>query len=204
MADYESDPASSPWHDRQPIGERLSAQPLLDDPLTAFEGDLRLAALAPMLVPEKPRSGELDPAECGHCHPQPQWGGWLWRDELWHVGTPRSFGIPFWAGLAPNEHVRLHEMGPDLLASMGPVVQRLAAAIQGLDSVARTHFSRWGDGSAHFHMAFLGRPLGMMQARGCMLAVWDDVLPPVQAELADEYRRQVAASMAAGGGEALA
>lgn len=204
MADYESDPASSPWHDRQPIGERLSAQPLLDDPLTAFEGDLRLAALAPMLVPEKPRSGELDPAECGHCHPQPQWGGWLWRDELWHVGTPRSFGIPFWAGLAPNEHVRLHEMGPDLLASMGPVVQRLAAAIQGLDSVARTHFSRWGDGSAHFHMAFLGRPLGMMQARGYMLAVWDDVLPPVQAELADEYRRQVAASMAAGGGEALA
>lgn len=204
MTDYETDPASSPWHDRQPIGERLSAQPLLDDPLTAFEGDLRLAALAPMLVPEKPRSGELDPAECGHCHPQPQWGGWLWRDELWHVGTPRSFGIPFWAGLAPNEHVRLHEMGPDLLASMGPVVQRLAAAIQGLDSVARTHFSRWGDGSAHFHMAFLGRPLGMMQARGYMLAVWDDVLPPVQAELADEYRRQVAASMAAGGGEALA
>ena len=124
-----------------------------------------------------------EPAECGHCHPQPQWGGWIWRDDRWHVGTPATFGIPFWAGLAPNEHVRLHEMGPDLLSSMGAVIQRLAAAIQGLDSVARAHFSRWGDGSAHFHMAFMGRPLGMMQARGYMLPVWDDVLPPCEPEL---------------------
>lgn len=200
-SDYETRPASSPWHDRAPIGERLSAQPLLDDPLTAFEGDLRLAPVAPMLVPEKPRHGELDPSECGHCTPG-DWG-WIWRDELWHVGSPPAFGIPFWAGLAPNEHVRLHEMGPELLASMGPVVQRLARAIQELEPVARTHFSRWGDGSAHFHMAFMGRPLGMMQARGYMLPVWDDVLPPGDPELIKASQRQVAEAMAATSGEAL-
>lgn len=201
MTEYRTRPASSRWHDRIPIGERMSAQPLVDDPLTAFEGDLRLAPLAPMLVPEEPRRGELDPAECGHCTP----GGWewIWKDEHWHVTAAPSAGIPFWAGLAPNEHVLLHEMSPELAATMGPVIQRLAVVIQGLEGVARTHFSRWGDGGAHFHIQFMARPLGMMQARGYMLPVWDDVLPPTDPELLAENRRQVAAAMAADGGDAL-
>ena len=67
--EYLTEPASSPWHDRVPIGESLSAQPLLDDPMGSFEGDLRMAPLEPMLVPEKPRHGELDASECGHCTP---------------------------------------------------------------------------------------------------------------------------------------
>jgi diadenosine tetraphosphate (Ap4A) HIT family hydrolase len=201
MTEYRTHQASSRWHDAVPIGERMSAAPLLDDPMTAFEGDLRLAPIEPMLVPEKPRHGELDPTECGHCKPG-DWP-WLWRDEHWHVSGAPSAGIPFWGGLAPNEHVLLHEMSPELLATMGPVIQRLAKAIQDLDGVARAHFSRWGDGGAHFHVQFMSRPLGMMQARGYMLAVWDDVLPRTDPELLAENHRQVAAAMAAGGGEAL-
>ena len=69
--------------------------------------------------------------------------------------------------------------------------------------MARTHFSRWGDGSAHFHMHFMARPLGMMQGRGAMLAFWDDVLPRVDADLLAAHRRQVAAAMAEGGGTSL-
>jgi hypothetical protein len=201
MADeYLTHPASSRWHDGLPIGERLSARPLLDQPLIGFE-DARMKPLEPMLVPERPRGGELDPSECFHCDRGRD--HWIWADDLWHVGSSGPSGIPFIAGLAPNEHVRLHEMTGDLLASLGPVVQRLAVAIQGLDGVARTHFSRWGDGSAHFHMTFLARPLGMMQGRGYMLAVWDDVLPPADPELLADNRRQVARALAAGGGEAL-
>lgn len=203
MSEDHTAPASSPWHDHAPIGQRLSARPLLDDPMVAFEGDLRMAPLEPMLVPESPRGGELDPAECWHCPDEPRGRGWIWRDKHWHVASPPSFGIPFWAGLAPNAHVRLHEMSPDLLASMGGVIQRLAVAIQGLDGVARTHFSRWGDGSAHFHLAFMARPLGMMQARGYMLPVWDDLLPPVDPALVSRHQRQVAEAMAGGGGESL-
>ena len=82
-------------------------------------------------------------------------------------------------------------------------MQRLAGAIQGLDGVARTHFSRWGDGSAHFHMHFMARPLGMMQGRGAMLAFWDDVLPRVDADLFVENRRKVAAALLEGGGTSL-
>lgn len=201
MSDYRTTPASSRWHDAVPIGERVSAQPLVDDPMTAFEGDLRLAPLEPMLVPEEPRHGELDPTECGHC----TGGGWMWiwRDEHWHVSAPPSAGIPFWAGLAPNDHVRLHEMSPELAATMGPAIQKLATAIQGLEGVGRAHFSRWGDGSAHFHMHFMARPLGMMQARGYMLPVWDDVLPPVDPDLLADNRRKVAEALAVGGGDSL-
>ena len=72
-----------------------------------------------------------------------------------------------------------------------------------IDGVARTHFSRWGDGSAHFHLHFLARPAGMMQGRGPMLAFWDDVLPPVDDAMLAANARTVAAAMAEGGGEAL-
>ena len=94
-------------------------------------------------------------------------------------------------------------MDGELLASFGEVTQRLAGAVQSLDGVARTHFSRWGDGSAHFHMHFLARPLGMMQGRGAMLAFWDDVPPPVDADLLAAHARQVAETLAARGGRSL-
>jgi len=199
--DYLTRPAASPWHHRMPIGDRVSAKPLVDHPMVGFEGDMLMAPLEPMLVPERPRSGELDPGECFHCARGAD--SWIWKDDLWHVGAPDSFAIPFWAGLAPNQHVRLHEMSPDLLTSLGGIVQRLAGAIQGLEEVARTHFSRWGDGSAHFHMAFMARPLGMMQARGYMLPIWDDLLPPADPQLVAANRMRVARVMAEGGGAAL-
>jgi diadenosine tetraphosphate (Ap4A) HIT family hydrolase len=197
----EQQPARSAYHDRLPIGERLSARPLVDSPFVHFGDNLEMAPLEPMLVPEAPRGGELDPSECFHCTEGLETA--IWRDEHWHVGNPPVFGLPFIAGLAPNTHVRLHEMDADLLASFGGVVQRLALAVQELDGVARTHFSRWGDGSAHFHMHFLARPLGMMQGRGPMLAFWDDVLPPLEEDMVRSNAQAVARAMAAGGGESL-
>lgn len=194
-------PVRSAWHDAAPIGDRLSARPLVEDPMTAFEGDLRLAPLAPMLEPEEPRHGELDPASCFHCSNDA--GHWIWADEHWHVGALQDTALPFWAGLAPNAHTTLTDMPTDLAATMGPVIQRLATAIASLPGVARTHFSRWGDGSAHFHLHFLARPTGMMQGRGYMLAVWDDVLPKADPDLIAANNRQVAEALAAGGGELM-
>jgi hypothetical protein len=197
---YETEPARSTYHDALPIGERLPAHSLLESPFFGFEGDVRMKPLEPMRVPERPRSGVEDPAACFHC----TWRDTsFWADEHWHVGAADETGLPFVAGLAPNGHLRLDELGPDLLASFGGIVQRLAGAIQGLDGVARTHFSRWGDGSAHFHMHFLARPLGMMQGRGPMLAFWDDVLPRLDADLFVENRRRVAAALVEGGGTSL-
>ena len=49
----------------------------------------------------------------------------------------------------------------------------------------------------------LARPLGMMQGRGAMLAFWDDVLPAMPPDLAQEHLRIVAESLASGGGAAF-
>ena len=114
-----------------------------------------------------------------------------------------SLGLPMVAALAPHAHTTLHDMSADLAAAMGPVIRRVALAVGEIDGVGRCHFARWGDGSEHFHMWFLARPLGMMQMRGAMLAVWDDLLPRVPDEEAAANRRTVALALAAGGGESL-
>jgi hypothetical protein len=66
--DNETAAADSAYHHTLPIGERVSARPLTDDALSCFD-DVTLSELAPMLVPEKPRAGALDRADCAHCRP---------------------------------------------------------------------------------------------------------------------------------------
>lgn len=197
---YEMEPADSPYHRTLPIGEELSAEPLVDDALSCFRA-VTLDPLAPMMVPERPRSGELDASECSHCRPTKHT---IWRDDLWHVNAGWTrMGIPFLGGIAPEQHCRLEDAPLDLLTTLGPLLQRVSAAVKSIPGVARTHFSRWGDGSEHFHLWALARPEGMMQGRGAMLAFWDDVLPAMPQDLVDSHLRTVATELAKGGGEAF-
>jgi hypothetical protein len=183
-----------------PIGQRLPADALVTDPLSCF-ASVTLRPLEPMLVPELPRHGEVDTSECGHCRPSEHT---IWRDDVWHVNAGWTrMGIPFVGGVAPNQHCRLEDAPIDVLTSLGPLLQRLSAAVKAIPGVARTHFSRWGDGSEHFHLWALARPAGMMQGRGPMLAFWDDVLPAMDAELMTTHLRIVADAMAQAGGEAF-
>ena len=57
------------------------------------------------------------------------------------------------------------------------MVARVERAILGLGDLARVHVYRWGDGSAHFHVWFYPRPLGMLEAKREMLPLWADLLP---------------------------
>jgi len=195
-----SEPADSAYHRTLPIGERLSAQPLIDDWLSCFE-QVTLKPLEPMLVPEAPRAGEQDPSKCGHCRRSEFT---IWRDDVWHVNAGfEPMRIPFIGGLAPNAHCRLEDAPLKVLSALGPLMQRLSVAVKSIPGVARTHFSRWGDGSEHFHLWALARPAGMMQGRGAMLAFWNDVLPAMPEAMATEHLRIVAESLASGGGEAF-
>jgi hypothetical protein len=199
MSDHQH-PADSPYHRRLPVGERVSAEPLTDGELSCFE-EVVLRPLEPMLVPEEPRRGAGDPASCPHCAPSEHT---IWRDDRWQVRAGFApMGIPYVGGLAPREHVRLDDAGPEVLTTLGPLMQRLSVAVKSIPGVARCHFGRWGDGSEHFHLWALARPAGMMQGRGAMLAFWDDVLPPLPDEMVAEHLRIVAGSLAEGGGEAF-
>src|SRR5205085_6030490 len=125
--DYEVEPARSPYHDRLPIGEQLSAQPLVDDELSSFEA-VTLRPLAPMLVPERPRGGELDRSECSHCRPSEHT---IWQDDHWQLRAGFApVGLPFVGGLAPREHCRLDDAPVELLATLGPLLQRLSRAVK--------------------------------------------------------------------------
>ncbi len=193
-------PADSAYHRRLPIGERLPADALVADDLSCFDA-VTLKPLAEMLVPEQPRAGEVDRAQCGHCRPSEHT---VWQDDDWQVRagfTP--MGIPFVGGIAPRAHVRLEDAPLDLLAGLGPLLQRVSAAVKAIPGVARCHFARWGDGSEHVHLWALARPAGMMQGRGAMLAFWDDVLPALPDEMVREHLGIVAEALAAGGGTAF-
>src|SRR5947209_2971613 len=167
----------SAYHARLPYGERVSAEPVLGGPFFPFEGDIQVRPLDEPIVPEPPRIGEPGGKSCDACAGQLD-DKLVWRDDQWmvHAGLEPT-GLPMVALLSPVQHVTLHTMPEDLVASWGPMIRRVAMAIGTIKGVGRVHFSRFGDGSEHFHMWFLARPLGMMQLRGPMLAVWDDLLP---------------------------
>ncbi|GAA1616644.1 hypothetical protein [Kribbella karoonensis] len=191
---------TSDYHRRLPYGERMSAAPFAGDPMFPFEGDVEVVPLAGPVLPEPARGGEGG-ADCWSCAEPDR--DVIWRDEQWKLKARKPSGLPFVAILEPREHYRLDNLPPELTATLGPAIQRVAKAIQDLDPVARTHFNRWGDGSEHFHLWFLARPLGMMQLRGAMIALWDEMLPAVPADEFTANVNQVAAALAQGGGEAV-
>lgn len=191
----------SDYHRRLPYGERVSPQPLLGGPFFPFEGDLQVVPLAEPVLPEPPRNGEPGGKPCPKCSAPDQFA--IWRDEQWQLKAFGPSGLPFVAVLEPNEHYRLDNLPVELTTTLGPIIQRVANAIGQIDGVARTHFNRWGDGSEHFHLWFLARPLGMMQLRGAMIAAWDDILPKIPNEEFTANSHLVAATLARHGGEPL-
>lgn len=162
---------------------------------------LKLLPLDEMLSPEKPRGGELDPAECGHCRPSEHT---IWANDTWSVRSGFAIpGLPFIAALSPREHVLLESAPLEVLTELGPVLQRLSNAVKRIPGVARCHFMRWNDGSAHLHLWAYARPEGMMQGRGAILPYWEQVLPAMPEEMAREHIEIVARALAeSGDGEA--
>jgi diadenosine tetraphosphate (Ap4A) HIT family hydrolase len=144
------------------------------------------------VVPEPPRRGEPGGKPCGIC------GGnvteALWHDDLWTLHAPVQCSLPGTVWLASREHFdSFGDMPASQAADFGRVAGRVERAILSLGGVGRVHLYRWGDGGAHFHVWFLPRPLGMVEAAGMYLPVWEDVLPNVP----DEEMAAVAAKVAA-------
>jgi diadenosine tetraphosphate (Ap4A) HIT family hydrolase len=145
------------------------------------------------VVPEPPRRGEPGGEPCAICTGTTT--GAVWSDERWTLHAPVGGSLPGSVWLASRVHAdSFSDLPDDVAATFGPVVARLERAILALGDVGRVHLYRWGDGGAHFHVWLLPRPLGMLEASGPMLPLWEDVLPNVpDEELADAARRIAAA-----------
>jgi len=159
------------------------------EPLTVREPGERV-------VPEPPRRGEPGGEPCG-C----QSDGWappVWENEHFTLHAPVGGSLPGSVWLASREHVdSFKDLSDAAAVDFGRIAGRVERAILGLGGVGRVHLYRWGDGGAHFHVWFVPRPLGMLEASGMMLPLWEEVLPNVSdAELLDAARR-VGAAMSA-------
>ncbi|WP_274557088.1 HIT family protein [Streptomyces spiramyceticus] len=198
-------PGSDAFVARLPIGESL---PIPDDSLVTWdifplEGEMRVKPLQAPVLPEPPRNGEDGPEGCDVCD-EPLEDA-LWADEHWRVDAATDpSGLPALVQLKPRGHYDLSDLPPERAAEIGPMLQRVERAIMSLGGIARVHINKWGDGGAHLHFWLLGRPAGMMQLRGTVLSIWDDLLPHVPDGERHLANRRIAAALATDGGKAYA
>jgi len=158
-----------------------------------FELDgLRIKPLEPLADAEPARHGD-DPADCGCTQPtKPEHAEQVaWSNERWRL-TVLDMRLPVAVILKPRAHHDLADLPDDLASEMGLLMVTITAGIEDLPSVGRCHVGRYGDGSAHVHPFFFGRPARMPQLRGSTLLDWEENLPAVP----QDVRRANAAHVA--------
>ena len=159
-----------------------------------YEEPLVLRKLGERVVPEPARRGEPGGEPCGICSGDATSA--VWSDDNWTLHPPVGCSLPGTVWLASRGHYDSFSDLPDALAGdFGRIAGRVERAILSLGDVARVHLYRWGDGGAHFHVWFLPRPLGMLEGKGMMLALWEDVLDNVPDEELRAAAERVAAAM---------
>lgn len=161
---------------------RMEAMPGWD--IFPFELDgLRIKPLEPLADAEPPRNGE-DPTDCRCLEPRTaeQEARVAWANERWFVSAI-GMQLPVTLLLQPRAHHDIADLPDDLAGEMGVLMVAITAAVEELPSVGRCHMARYGDGGAHAHPFFFGRPARMMQLRGSPLLDWEENLPAVPEEV---------------------
>jgi diadenosine tetraphosphate (Ap4A) HIT family hydrolase len=156
------------------------------EPLTVRE-------TAPRVFPEPPRRGEPGGDPCHICDGSTTTA--LWRDDHFTLHAPVGSSLPGALWIASRVHAdSFSDLPAEVAAAFGPLAARVERAmLTTLPEVGRVHLYRWGDGGAHFHVWMLPRPLGMLEAMGHFLPLWEDVLP----NASDEDCRTAVAKVAA-------
>jgi diadenosine tetraphosphate (Ap4A) HIT family hydrolase len=158
-----------------------------------FEGDLRTRPLEPPLPSETPRRG-AGGVDCWACEASD--GEFLWTDAHWRLGAaPEPTGLPVVVLLFPRNHfAEPGDLADNLAAELGVLMAKVERAVRSVGEIGRVHVCRWGDGSEHLHWWFIGRPARLPQLTTSLVAIWDDVLPPLPHDL---WRENLAAVKAA-------
>jgi diadenosine tetraphosphate (Ap4A) HIT family hydrolase len=165
-----------------------------------FEIDsLQIKPLHPLAAAEPPRRGE-DPAECWCAEeviPARIAGNVLWSNDRWLVTLDTHMRLPLACNLLPREHCDLTSVPDDLSGELGRLIVAISAAIEELPSVGRAQLAKYGDGGAHLHLFFFGRPDRMLQLRGSPLLDWEENLPAVPLDVVRANAAYVAARLIA-------
>jgi diadenosine tetraphosphate (Ap4A) HIT family hydrolase len=157
------------------------------EPLVVLDPEVRV-------IPEPPRRGEPGGDPCGICTGMATAA--VWSDEYWTLHPPVGGSLPGAVWLASKEHLdSFCDLPPEAAATFALVAGRVERAILSLGGVGRVHLYRWGDGGSHFHVWFIPRPLGMLEAQGMMLPLWEDALPNRPDEELRGAAERVAAAM---------
>ncbi|MFN8172521.1 MAG: hypothetical protein U0R65_11730 [Candidatus Nanopelagicales bacterium] len=146
---------------------------------------LRVKPLDPLADAEDDRAGE-DPATCWCASAtMPPWATeWAWRNDDWVLTSAESTGAPVQLMLVPRRvHCDLTDVPDDLAADMGRLLVAVCAAAEALPSVGRAFAFKIGDGGAHLHWFFFGRPARALQLRGSPFLDWEENLPRVPVEV---------------------
>ncbi len=164
---------------------------------------LRLKPLRPLADAEPARRGE-DPLECWCAQPPAGDDGTLvWSNARWRLGLARQTGLPIALWLSPLAHHDVPDLPAELAAELGRLVVEIGRAIEQVPSVGRFQLAKYGDGGAHAHLFFMGRPARVLQFRGSPLIDWEENLPRMPLGVLQRNARVVAAHLVATlGGEA--
>ncbi|NTW40024.1 MAG: hypothetical protein HGA44_09055 [Cellulomonadaceae bacterium] len=165
-----------------------------------WDGELSPRVLQP--PQDEPVRDGLTADACWRClHPD---AGVLWRDGTWQVSAPEApSGLPLVLFLSTQAHLDVADLDDDLAAGLGVATMRLARVMASLPHIGRVHWSQWGDGSAHLHVWFFARTARVRQTLGTFAAEWDEILPPVPADVWRADLRAVAAGLAQHGGRVI-
>jgi diadenosine tetraphosphate (Ap4A) HIT family hydrolase len=179
--------------------EALHTPPVQEWDTWPFEGEIRPKPLAP-LTPEPTIHGQGG-ADCGACvKPDSEY---LWTSERWRLTAfDEPSGLPIVVLLEPREHYAgPADLPDDLAREQGLVLGRVERAVLAVDTVARVHIGRWGEGAEHLHWWFIGRPRGFGQLRSSFAEIWDEVLPATPPEVWKENLDRVVRALTADGGQ---
>jgi diadenosine tetraphosphate (Ap4A) HIT family hydrolase len=161
----------------------------IDDSTCPFEQPRHVQTLQPP-QDEQPRTGE--DGDCGACVPREA----IWQNDRWRLRSKEDTSIPGTVVLETRDHLdSFVDLTPSHLVDLGPLVAAVERSLLNLGDISRVHVSRWGDGTAHFHLYFYPRPRGRLQLRGTFLAIWELLLPPADDSVMREAELVIAAGM---------
>ncbi|MDE8668767.1 hypothetical protein PY310_09260 [Pseudarthrobacter sp. H3Y2-7] len=187
---------------------KFASQPNDEDPATEFAewptfpfaGPLTTKALTAPEMPEPPRRGE-NGEECTDCEGK---ASSLWQNGRWRIHQLNPTLMPVGLMLQPVDHYDAGELPDELAAELGVLMNHLTAAIEAQEFVGRAHVNRWGDGGAHLHFWFMGRPIGQLQMRGSLGILWADLGQALPQRVLDSNHRLVLMNFVARAGGEMA